>query len=376
MAHRAIVFPLANAFNGRPVFITGHTGFKGAWLSLWLHALGARVTGYALPPPTSPSHFQAAHIRRLLTRHIEADIRDARTLHSALKKTRPEIIFHLAAQALVRESFCHPRETFEINIQGLVNLLEAVRKLGRPCRVIIVTSDKCYANREHAQGYSETDPLGGYDPYSASKGAQELLVAAYRQSFFHPEQLPQHGIKLASVRSGNVIGGGDWAADRIMADCIRALIARRAIGVRNPEAVRPWQHVLEPLSGYLWLAARLAGPDAGGLCEAWNFGPSNQGLKTVQSLAEETIRCWGRGTWRHQCLKHAPHEAALLTLCCAKARRRLGWRPTWNFKTAVEQTVAWYKAWHTGEVNLQALSRDQIATYTREARRQKIQWAL
>jgi len=376
MANRSINFPLAAAFRGRPVFVTGHTGFKGSWLALWLDALGARVTGYALPPPTSPSHFSTARIRRRLAHHIEADIRDGRRLRTALEKTRPEIIFHLAAQALVRESYVHPRETFEVNTQGLVNLLEAVRELKHPCRVVVVTSDKCYANREQIQGYRETDPMGGHDPYSASKGIQELVVAAYRQSFFRPARLARHRIMLASARSGNVIGGGDWAADRLMADCIRALIAGRPIGLRNPAAVRPWQHVFEPLSGYLWLAAKLAGPNAGAYCEAWNFGPAPQGFKTVQNLAEETIRCWGRGTWRHRRLKAAPHEAALLTLCCDKARRQLGWRPAWGFATAVEQTVAWYRAWHAGEDDLQALGREQIAAYTRAAQQQKIAWSL
>lgn len=376
MENHPVILPLTGAFRNRPVLVTGHTGFKGSWLALWLAELGARVTGYALPPPTSPSHFVAARIRRRLARHIEADIRDARALSAALKKCRPDVIFHLAAQALVRESYVHPRETFEVNVQGLVNLLEAVRELKHPCRMVVVTSDKCYANREQKQGYRETDPMGGYDPYSASKGVQELVVAAYRQSFFHPEQLDRHGIRLASARSGNVIGGGDWAADRIMVDSIRSLAAGQPIGVRNPNAVRPWQHVLEPLSGYLWLAARLARPGGGSFCEAWNFGPARRGLKTVRAVVEETIHCWGAGTWKPLRQKASPHEAGLLALNCSKARGQLGWRPTWDFADTVRNTVDWYKAWHTGAADMQALSREQIATYTQAAKQKKIAWAL
>ncbi|HEX7500265.1 MAG TPA: CDP-glucose 4,6-dehydratase, partial [Polyangia bacterium] len=253
---------LPAAFAGRSVFVTGHTGFKGAWLSLWLSRLGARVTGYALAPSTEPSAFVAGGVRDVLAAHHEADIRDGERLVQAMRACTPDVVLHLAAQPLVRASYEQPRETFDVNVVGTASVLDAVRALGRPCVVVVVTSDKCYDNREHVFGYRETDPLGGLDPYSASKGAAEIVVASYRQSFFPSERVRAHGVKLASVRAGNVIGGGDWAQDRIVADIARSLSSGRPVPVRNPLSLRPWQHVLEPLGGYLLLAARMqAAPD-------------------------------------------------------------------------------------------------------------------
>jgi len=350
-------------FRNKTVFITGHTGFKGSWLTLWLNSLGAKVWGYSLPAPKSPNNFRLSKIEGCLAKHIEADIRNYRRLKQCLNNAAPDFIFHLAAQPLVRESYRAPRETFETNIGGTVNLLEAIRELKRPGVVIVVTSDKCYENTGKTHGYREDDPMGGHDPYSASKGAVEIVTASFRRSFFHPESISEHGVKLASARSGNVIGGGDWAPDRIIPDCVSALIRHKPINVRNPTAVRPWQHVLEPLSGYLALAARL---DSAGkkeekkYCAAWNFGPSGKSMHPVKDLVEETIKHWGKGSWRDMSDKNAPHEAAYLTLSSGKARRRLGWQNVWNFSQTVEKTVVWYKAWHGGKTNLKNLCLAQI----------------
>ena len=354
-----------SAFRNKNVLITGHTGFKGSWLSLWLDSLGAKVCGYSLPAlPTS--NFRGSNIAGILARHIEADIRDYRSLKKCLREFAPDFIFHLAAQSLVRESYRHPRETFDANVGGTVNLLEAVRELNRPCAVVVVTSDKCYENTGKANGYREGDPMGGHDPYSASKGAVEIITSSYRRSFFLPG-CGKLGVKLASARSGNVIGGGDWAQDRIMPDCISSLAGNAPIHVRNPTAIRPWQHVLEPLSGYLLLAAKLAGKNGKEFSEAWNFGPSARSMHPVKDLVEETIKCWGQGSWRDMSDKNAPHEAACLTLSSEKARRRLGWRNVWDFTRAVEKTVSWYKAWNGRKTNLRDLCLKQIDLYCTDA---------
>ena len=334
---------LRQVFDGRRVLVTGHTGFKGSWLALWLHRLGARVTGYALEPPTNPSNFGVSDVHPLLEGHVVADIRDRAVLSSVIAASDPEVIFHLAAQALVREGYRQPLETFEVNTIGTANLLEVVRERRRPCVVVVVTSDKCYENREQVWGYRENDPLGGHDPYSASKGAAELVAGAYRRSFFPPTEIRRHGVKVASARAGNVIGGGDWAADRIVPDIVRALSAQLPIEVRNPSAVRPWQHVLEPTSGYLTLAAHMLAGDDPALCAAWNFGPLPQEAITVAQLAEEFITAWGSGTWVDTHRDGDPHETHTLHLTVDKAVRELRWRPRWSATEAVRRTAGWYR---------------------------------
>lgn len=334
---------LRRTYAGRRVLVTGHTGFKGSWLALWLRRLDAVVTGYALAPPTAPSNFELSCVATDLTAAYTADIRDRASLLKALRASRPEVVFHLAAQALVRASYQQPYETFEVNAMGTAAVLEAVREWGQPCAVVVVTTDKCYENRDHVEAYQEDDPLGGHDPYSASKGAAEIIVASYRRSFFPPAQLARHGVRIASARAGNVIGGGDWATDRIVTDIIAHLARREPVPVRNPQAVRPWQHVLEPLSGYLTLGARLLGPQPEACCCAWNFGPEITGCVPVQELVECFCRAWGGGTWISTATPGQPHEAHVLRLCIDKARRELGWQPRWALEEAVVRTVDWQK---------------------------------
>jgi CDP-glucose 4,6-dehydratase len=325
----------SRAFRGRKVFVTGHTGFKGSWLTLWLRALGADVTGYALAPAGDHDLFNALGLAGEIG-HVVGDVRDLPALRRALAGSGAEVVFHLAAQPLVRESYRRPKETFDVNVGGTVNVLEAVRE-HRPARAFVnVTSDKCYDNREWVWGYREGDALGGADPYSASKGCAELVFAAYRKSFF------ADGPGLASARAGNVIGGGDWAADRIVPDCVRALLAGRPVELRRPDAVRPWQHVLEPLAGYLLLAARLLEDPAryGG---AWNFGPAAADCRPVRDVAEAMVRLWRGGSWRVAAGAAGPPEAGVLRLCCDKAVAQLGWSPVWDFGAAVAHVVAWYR---------------------------------
>ncbi|MBU0641560.1 MAG: CDP-glucose 4,6-dehydratase [Planctomycetes bacterium] len=335
-----------DAFSGRSVFLTGHTGFKGSWLAIWLQRLGARVTGYALPPHTRPSNFEAAGVRDLLVAHHEADIRDAQRLEDALRAAEADVVIHMAAQALVRDSYRLPRETFEVNVIGTASLLDAVRQVGRPGVVLVVTSDKCYENREQIWGYREIDPMGGHDPYSASKGAAEILTAAYRRSFFSPQRLAEHGVKLASVRAGNVIGGGDWSKDRIVADIVRNLQAGEPVPVRSPRAVRPWQHVLEPLDGYLSLAARMLTAEDPRWCAAWNFGPLPGQDATVRELLELFIAAWGGGSWQDVSDPDQPHEANVLRLNIDQALWQLGWQPRWSLAETVTRTADWYRRFY------------------------------
>lgn len=355
---------LQDVFAGRSVLVTGHTGFKGSWLALWLSALGARVTGYALPPPTEPSNFGLSGVQDLLAAHHVADIRDGERLHSVLNAAQPDVIFHLAAQALVRDSYAQPRETFEVNTIGTVSVLEAVRVYKRPCVVVVITSDKCYENREHVWGYREIDRLGGHDPYSASKGAAEIALAAYRRSFFPRERLAEHGVKLAAARAGNVIGGGDWARDRIVADVARALAAGQPVAVRNPRAIRPWQHVLEPLSGYLMLASRMLASDDPIWCTAWNFGPLPGDDVPVSQLVDMFIGAWGGGRWQDVSDPQELHEAATLRLSIDKAVAQLGWRPRWTVAEAVRRTAAWYRtAYASRGGSMRQACLDDIAAY-------------
>jgi CDP-glucose 4,6-dehydratase len=331
-----------DAFREKSVFLTGHTGFKGSWLALWLNRLGARVTGYSLPAPTDPSNFATSGIAGLLARHVDGDVRDAEGIQNAVEACRPDVIFHLAAQTLVRQSYTDARETFETNVLGTVNVLEAVRNLRQPCVVIIVTSDKCYENRAPGRRHQESDPLNGSDPYSASKAAAEIVTEAYRASFFPPENLHAHGIKLASVRAGNAIGGGDWAKDRIVPDSIKALIAGQPISMRNPQSIRPWQHVLEPLSGYLTLAARMLESNDARLCSGWNFGPRAEDEATVRELVQMLLDAWGGTRWEYTKDTNQPREVQVLRLSTDKAEKELGWHSRWSIEETVQRTVEWY----------------------------------
>ena len=362
--------PFAGAYRGKRVFVTGHTGFKGSWLVCWLRELGAEVVGYALPPETTPALFELLETGTACTSHI-GDIRDLERLSTLVRNFEPQILFHLAAQPIVRRSHAEPLETFDVNVRGTATVLEAVRRSRRPCAVVVVSSDKCYENREWFHGYRESDPLGGHDPYSASKAAAEIVTASYRRSFFPPHDLEAHGVALASARAGNVIGGGDWSADRIVPDAMVALSAGRPVGVRNPRAVRPWQHVLEPLSGYLLLAARLAnGPVAerASLCEAWNFGPLSFSNRSVADLVDGVVESWGDGAWVDRSGADAPHEAGLLALSIDKSIAQLGWRPRWSFRRAIAETVRWYQEHYRSDGAKSALPRtlDQIRAYSRD----------
>ncbi|HZL99549.1 MAG TPA: CDP-glucose 4,6-dehydratase, partial [Planctomycetota bacterium] len=328
-------------FAGERVLVTGDTGFKGAWLAWWLHGLGAKVSGLALPPPTDPSLFELAALGSVIEHH-EVDVRDAEALSAAFERVRPRLVLHLAAQSLVRASYDDPLGTLDTNVMGTAHLLEAVRASCRPCAVLVVTSDKCYANRERRQGYREEDPLGGKDPYSASKGAAEIVVASWRSSFFPPDRLDAHGVALASARAGNVIGPGDWARDRLVPDAIGALGRGEPVRVRNPQSTRPWQHVLEPLAGYLWLGRRLLAGDAGA-CEAWNFGPHERDTRPVRELVEALVAAWGGGRWEAAPEPGAPPEAGLLQLAIDKAAARLGWAPVWTLDESVRRTATGYR---------------------------------
>jgi CDP-glucose 4,6-dehydratase len=363
--------PFGGAYKGLTVLVTGHTGFKGSWLSLWLSDLGAKVVGYALEPPTEPSAFVAMRLADRVT-DVRGDVRDAEKLSAVLSEHRPDIVFHLAAQALVRPSYDEPRLTFETNVMGTVNLFEAVRACDSVRAVVNVTSDKCYENREWVYAYREIDPMGGFDPYSSSKGCAELVTSAYRRSFFSAEG----AAKVASARAGNVIGGGDWAPDRLIPDCVRALTAGESVLVRNPGAVRPWQHVLEPISGYLWLGARLLAGD-GGLAAAWNFGPEARGNMTVAEVVGEFVDFWGEGEWHSPAEQAAsPHEATTLKLDVTKAADVLRWHPVWEIRRAVDATAEWYRAFADGKGDAALRTLDQIDDYVSEAARRGIDWAL
>ena len=365
----------ANVYAGKRVLLTGHTGFKGAWLAEWLLSLGAELTGFALPPPTSPSLFDQLGLSSRL-RHIVGDVRDLAAVRSALDQCQPDFVFHLAAQPLVRLSYEQPVETYATNVMGTVNILEAVRLAARPCVVVAITTDKCYENKEWVHSYREEDPMGGYDPYSSSKGAAELVIASYRRSYFSAPGCP---VKLASARAGNVIGGGDWALDRIVPDCIRSLTRGEPIPVRNKIATRPWQHVLEPLSGYLWLGACLHQPEltpfGPRLASAFNFGPALASNRTVAELVQEILQHWP-GTWADKSDPHAVHEAKLLNLATDKAHHFLGWSPVWPFAETLAQTVTWYRSAAASPAsNLHALTTDQIAAYTVSAQTAGLAWA-
>jgi CDP-glucose 4,6-dehydratase len=347
-------------WSGKKVFVTGHTGFKGSWLSLWLQQLGAQVTGYALQPPTNPSLFEVARIEQGMT-SIIGDIRDGTMLSNAMRQAAPNIVIHMAAQSLVRRSYVDPVETYSTNVMGTVHLLEAVRQTPSVRAVVNVTTDKCYENKEWVWGYRENEPMGGFDPYSSSKGCAELITAAYRNSFFNSSQHNEYQVALATARAGNVIGGGDWAKDRLIPDILRAIEARQSVNIRNPHATRPWQHVLEPLSGYLALAEKLytQGP---AFAEAFNFGPAEEDAKPVQWIVEQLTQKWGDGAnWKLDQAEQ-PHEAHYLKLDCSKAKVHLDWRPRWSLGQALENIIVWHKA-HQLTDDMRELSVRQIAFF-------------
>ncbi len=347
-------------WQGKRVFLTGHTGFKGGWLSLWLQQLGADVTGYALDAPTTPSLFEVANVACGM-QSIIGDVRDGDAVKRAMAVARPDVVIHMAAQPLVRYSYVNPVETYSTNVMGLVNVLEAVRATPGVRAVVNVTSDKCYENREWPWGYRENEAMGGYDPYSNSKGCAELVTAGYRSSFFHADKYAEHGIALGSGRAGNVIGGGDWALDRLIPDMLRAIGTGEPVMIRNPHAIRPWQHVLEPLSGYLTLAEKLytEGPVH---AEGWNFGPHDTDAKPVEWIIERMTQEWGAGaSWSLDGQDH-PHEATYLKLDCSKARGQLGWHPRWDIGQTIAKIVEWHKACDQG-TDMRAMTLAQITTY-------------
>ena len=347
-------------WRGKRVFLTGHTGFKGSWLSLWLQDLGAEVTGYALAPPTSPSLYDAADVGQGM-QSVNGDICDLRALQQAMQQARPEIVIHMAAQSLVRESYVQPVDTYAVNVMGTVHLLDSVRQTRGVKSVVNVTTDKCYENREWVWGYREDEAMGGYDPYSSSKGCAELVSAAYRSSFFNPLSYAQHGVALATARAGNVIGGGDWARDRLVPDMLTAFEAGRPAQIRNPNSIRPWQHVLEPLRGYLTLAEHLyvQGP---AFAEGWNFGPNDQDARNVGWIADQLTSQWGNGaSWQADTGTH-PHEASYLKLDISKASARLNWRPALRLESALDLIVSWSQQRLAG-ANLRATTLRQIQAY-------------
>jgi CDP-glucose 4,6-dehydratase len=345
-------------WRGKKIFLTGHTGFKGAWLSLWLSSMGAKVVGYALAPNTSPNLFDVLDIGALIEKSHIADVRDLACLQNTMSQARPDILIHMAAQPLVRYSYANPVETYATNVMGTVHVLESARAIDTVRSTVIVTTDKCYENKERDWGYRENEPMGGYDPYSNSKGCAELVTSAYRQSYFSS---PNSINKIASARAGNVIGGGDWSQDRLIPDAIRAFETSKPLMIRNPMAIRPWQHVLEPLSGYLILAQALF-EQGSSFASPWNFGPNDRDNRSVQEVVELMISGWGESArWEKEGSKQ-PHEANLLKLDCSKARTQLGWDPKWNLVTATQKVVQWQRAFLAKE-SMREFSLSQINNY-------------
>ena len=360
-----LVNSTANPWKGRRVFLTGHTGFKGGWLALWLAKSGATIRGYALAPSTEPNVFTSAKIGNAIE-DVRGDILDASSLQTAITEFRPEVVFHLAAQPLVRRSYADPLGTYATNVMGTAHVLEAVRKTPSVCAVVCVTTDKCYENRESHRPYRESDPLGGHDPYSSSKACAEIVSAAYRNSFFSVERPGEHRVALATARAGNVIGGGDWAKDRLMTDLIAALTAGRPAIIRNPLAVRPWQHVLEPVRGYLMLAEQLwhRAPE---VAEGWNFGPNEDSIRPVGWIADWLVAHWGQGARWELDQGANPHEARHLKLDCSKAKAGLGWEPAWSLERALEQVASWTEALGRGD-DMRAVCLRQISDYVDDLR--------
>jgi len=344
----------------RRVLITGHTGFKGAWLSLWLKKLGANLTGYALKPTTRPSIFEDIKVSSVFNKSVYGDIRDADLFTNTIQNASPEIVIHLAAQSLVRESYRDPVGTYTTNVMGTVNLFEAIRKSQSIKAVLNITTDKCYENQDLDRGYRESDPMGGFDPYSSSKGCAELISSAYRRSYFK-----EAGIGLATARAGNVIGGGDWAVDRIVPDAIRAFTNNKVLMVRNARATRPWQHVLEPLSGYLTICQQLIRVPDSTFAGSWNFGPNEESVESVSTLANLLVKNWGlNSSWKLDDGTH-PHEAQILRLDCTKAKDQINYNPIWGIDRILKETVNWYKAWYD-KINMYQFTLKQITSYQQE----------
>ena len=357
-----------NVYHNKNVLITGHTGFKGSWLALWLLKMGAKITGYSLTPPTEPNHFQ---LIGLDINTIIGDIRDEEKIIQVFRSQRPEIVFHLAAQSIVRLSYKDPNETFSSNVMGTINVFEAARESGSVRAIVNVTSDKCYENREWPWGYREIDPVGGYDPYSASKGCSELITSCWRNSFFNLHEYGKiHHTLLASGRAGNVIGGGDWAIDRLVPDILRAINQNETVKIRNPQAIRPWQHVLEPLSGYLLLGQKLLQGQKE-FAEAWNFGPPEEDNITTEEIAGQIKMFWPKIDYEINTTSYQPHEAGMLRLDCSKARIKLQWKPVWDGKTAVRKTAQWYRAFYESN---EVLSHDDIKSYIEDAKSKHVSW--
>lgn len=349
-----------NIYRNKTVLVTGHTGFKGSWMSIWLHELGAKVIGYSLDPYTERDNFVLSKIGDKIV-DIRGDVRDRGKLKEVFSQYEPEFVFHFAAQPLVRLSYENPVETYEINVMGTVNVLEAIRSTESTKVGVMITTDKCYENKEQLWGYRESDPLGGYDPYSSSKGAAEIAINSWRLSFFNPSDYDQHGKSIASVRAGNVIGGGDWAKDRIIPDCIKAIEAGKTIEIRSPKSVRPWEHVLEPLSGYLKLGEKMTTHPVD-YAEPWNFGPELASIIPVWDIAQLVIDNYKRGNLRDMSDPSAVHEAKLLALDISKARFRLGWAPTLDIEETIKYTVDWYKDYKT--VDVYDLCKQQITDFS------------
>lgn len=349
-----------NFYQGKRVLVTGHTGFKGSWLSIWLHELGAEVIGVSLEPSTERDNFVLSGIGNKIKADLRGDIRDGERLKSIFCEYQPEIVFHLAAQPLVRLSYDIPVDTYETNVMGTIHVLEAIRVTDSVKVGVMITTDKCYENKEQIWGYRENEPMGGYDPYSSSKGAAEIAIASWRRSFFNPAEYDRHGKSIASVRAGNVIGGGDWAMDRIIPDCIKALEAGKPIEIRSPKAIRPWQHVLEPLSGYMLLAQKMW-DEPTNYCEGWNFGPRAESISTVWDVAAKVVRNYGSGELKDISESGALHEAKLLMLDISKAKFRLGWEPRMNIEQCMELVVDWYRKYQ--KKNVYQLCAEEINQY-------------
>lgn len=350
-------------FNGKRVLVTGHTGFKGSWLSIWLNELGAEVVGVSLDPYSDKDNFVLSGIGKNIKADIRADIRDGKRMKEIFREYKPEIVFHLAAQPLVRLSYDIPVETYQTNVMGTINVLEAIRESDSVKVGVMITTDKCYENKEQIWGYRENEPMGGYDPYSSSKGAAEIAIASWRRSFFNPELYEKHGKSIASVRAGNVIGGGDWAMDRIIPDCIRALESRQTINIRSPKSVRPWQHVLEPLSGYLLLAKKMW-EDPTKYCEGWNFGPKSDSIADVWKVASLLIKNYGSGSLEDISNPNDRHEAKLLMLDISKAKYLLGWEPRMNLHECITMVTDWYKRYQ--EESTYELCKSQIEEFVKK----------